>query len=156
AAENSADCEEYILPEIPKFGTSYKNAALITPESENERIIISETGSFEAVQSGTSGFPCSWEYKGGSEPLKLKTTANAFFVIFKRNNSDTMGSFDVYLNGAKLKTVNTNQKDGWGEAFSQQVIKFQAVKEMEIEIVPSENNGDKTIEILGFASSANE
>lgn len=67
-----------------------------------------------------------------------------------------MGSFDVYLNGAKLKTINTNQSDGWGEAFSQQVIKFQSVKDMDIEIVPSEDNEDRTIEILGFASAANE
>ncbi|MDY3793146.1 MAG: hypothetical protein SOZ56_11850 [Oscillospiraceae bacterium] len=141
---------------MPKFGTAYINAALATPEMENERITVSETGSFEAVQSGTSGFPCSWKYKGGSEPLKLKTSANAFFVIFKRNNSDNMGSFDVYLNGAKLKTIYTNQSDGWGEAFSQQVIKFQSIKDMDIEIVPSEDNGDKTIEILGFASTANE
>lgn len=156
SADNAADSGEYVLPDTPKFGTSYKNAALATPEMENERITISETGSFEAIQSGTSGFPCSWKYKGGSEPLKLKTTANSFFVIFKRNNSDTMGSFDVYLNGAKLKTINTNQSDGWGEAFSQQVIKFQSVKDMDIEIVPSEDNEDRTIEILGFASAANE
>ncbi|MGN0639055.1 MAG: GDSL-type esterase/lipase family protein [Huintestinicola sp.] len=156
SAENSADSGEYTLPDIPKFGTAYKNAALATPEAENDKIVITETGSFEAVQSGTSGFPCSWKYKGGNEPLKLNTTANAFFVIFKRNNSDTMGSFDVYMNGAKLKTVNTNQSDGWGEAFSQQVIKFQSVKDMDIEIVPSEGNGDRTIEILGFASSSNE
>lgn len=66
-----------------------------------------------------------------------------------------MGSFDVNMNGTKLKTVNTNQSDGWGEAFSQQIIKFQTVKDMEIEIVPSENNGDKVIEILGFASCDN-
>lgn len=156
AAENTPDSGEYTLPALPKFGTGYKNAALATPEKENEKIVISETGSFEAVQTGTSGFPCSWEYKGGSEPMKLKTTANSFFVIFKRNNSDAMGSFDVYLNGAKLKTINTNQSDGWGEAFSQQVIRFNSVKDMDIEIVPSENNEDKTIEILGFASAVNE
>ncbi|WP_432649890.1 GDSL-type esterase/lipase family protein [Huintestinicola sp.] len=156
SAENAPDSGEYTLPNMSKFGTAYKNAALTTPEMENERITVSETGSFEAVQSGTSGFPCSWKYKGGSKPLKLKTTANSFFVVYKRNNSDTMGSFDVYVNGAKLKTIDTNQSDGWGEAFSQQVIKFQTVKDMDIEIVPSKNNGDKTIEILGFASAANE
>jgi len=66
-----------------------------------------------------------------------------------------MGSFDVYLNGAKLKTVNTMQSDGWGEAFSQQIIKFSEAKDMEIEIVPSEGNGDKAIQILGFAVCEN-
>lgn len=156
SAENAPDSGEYALPVTPKFGTAYKNTALATPEAENDKIVISETGSFEAFQSGTAGFPCAWKYNGGSEPLKLKTTANSFFVIYKRNNSDSMGSFDVYLNGAKLKTIDTNQSDGWGEAFSQQVIKFQSIKDMDIEIVPSEDNGDRTIEILGFASTANE
>lgn len=155
AAENAPDSGEYTLPAVPKFGTAYKNAALATPEMENDKITISETGSFEAVQSGPSGFPCSWEYKGGSDPIKISTKASSFFVIYKRNNSPFMGSFDVYMNGAKLKTVNTNQSDGWGEAFSQQIIKFQTVKDMEIEIVPSDNNGDKSIQILGFSCAEN-
>jgi len=155
AAENSDDTAEYELPAAPKFGTAYKNAAMATPELENEKITVTSTGSFEAVQSGTSGFPCSWEYKGGSEPLKLSTRANSLFVIYKRNNTAAMGSFDVYLNGAKLKTVNTMQSDGWGEAFSQQIIKFSEAKDMEIEIVPSEGNGDKAIQILGFAVCEN-
>lgn len=155
SAESSEDMGEYTIPIVPKFGAAYVNAAMLTPETESDRITVTETGSFEPTQSGPSGFPCSWKYNGGSEPLKLKTTANSFFVIFRRDNKDTMGSFDVYMNGAKLKTINTNQTDGWGEAFSQQVIRFSTVKDMDIEIVPSENNGDKTIEIVGFASASN-
>lgn len=155
SAESSENTGEYTIPAVPKFGASYVNAAMLTPETESDRITVTETGSFGPVQSGPAGFPCSWKYNGGNEPLKLKTTANSFFVIFRRDNKDTMGSFDVYMNGAKLKTINTNQTDGWGEAFSEQVIKFHSVKDMDIEIVPSENNGDKTIEIVGFASASN-
>lgn len=70
SAANNPDNGEYSLPAAPKFGTAYKNAALATPESENARITVSDTGSFEAVLSGTSGFPCSWNTRAAAIPLK--------------------------------------------------------------------------------------
>lgn len=138
-----------------KFGTPYLNSQMITPDNTvSDYISLVETGGFEKAQYGASGFPCCWEYCEGDKPLKLKATASAFFVIYRRNNTDGMGSFDVYVNGSKLKTVDTKQTDGWGEAFSEQIIKFSNQKEMDIEIRPSEGNTG-TIEILGFACADN-
>jgi len=55
------------------YGIPYENAEMITPEIlENgsvDGIEIISTGSFNAVSSGTSGFPTSWKYSGeGQEP----------------------------------------------------------------------------------------
>lgn len=155
AAESSDDCGEYTVSAGYKFGAPYENCAMVTPELESEIITITDTGAFTPSETGSAGFPVSWKYNGGSEPLKLKTNASAIFVIYKRHSSDSMGAFDVYLNGEKLKTIRTKQSDGWGEAYSEQIIKFQNVKDMEIEIRPCEDNGDKTIEILGFACCSN-
>ncbi len=156
AADNAPDSPAYELKAGYKFGTPYYNARMITPVSDtDENITISETGSFVPMSGGTTGFNESWKWDGSDTPLKLDLNANAFFIIYKRNNSDSCGAFDVYLDGKKVKTINTNQKDGWGEAFSEQVIKFQSIKDMQIEIRPSEGSENKSIEILGFAYSQN-
>lgn len=155
-AVEGKESEEYKVKPVGKFGSPYENAKMITPVSEEaEGIALEDCGSFEPVMMGTSGFTESWKLGDGSEPMKLKVNGNAFFVIYKRNNSADMGSFEVIVNGDKLATVNTNQSDGWGEAFSQQIIKYQSVHDMDIEIRPCEGSEGKDIEILGFACSQN-
>lgn len=152
--ENNPSEQNYLVKQGGKFGTPYENAAMITPVlTDDENMKLIETGSFDPVSGGTAGFTEAWKHNGGSEPIKLSVNANAFFVIYKRNSSG-MGKFDVYINGEKLSTVNTTQADGWGEAFSEQIIKFQSPKDMEIEIHPSADSSG-SIEILGFAYSQN-
>ncbi len=143
------------------YGIPYENAEMITPEIlENgsvDGIEIISTGSFNAVSSGTSGFPTCWKYSGErQEPLKLKVSGNSIFMIIRRNNSDKMGSFEVYLDGDRLTTISANQSDGWGEAYAEQIIKYQGVHDdMEIEIYPAEGSEDKELTILGFAFTQN-
>lgn len=156
-ADEAKEGEQYSVPAGSRFGSPYENAKLITPEApEAEGISLSDTGAFVPKDGGAAGFPTSWKYDGeGTDPLKFTVNANAVFVIYKRNNSSSFGSVDVYLNGEKLKTVDTNQSDGWGEAFSEQIIKYQGVKELEIELRPTEGSKGKQIDILGIAYSRN-
>jgi acyl-CoA thioesterase-1 len=156
-AENAPD-EEYTLPPAYRFGYPFMDSQLVTPtDPEAELISLTDTGSFEAVEQGATDFPTSWKLSdGGTEPLKFKATASSVFLLFKRNNSDTMGSFDVYINGAKVKTIHSNQKDGWNEPYSELAIKFQTIKDMDIEIRPAEGSDDKNITILGVAVAAQE
>ena len=156
-AENAPD-EEYTLPPAYRFGYPFMDSQLVTPtDPEAELISLTDTGSFEAVEQGATDFPTSWKLSdGGTEPLKFKATASSVFLLFKRNNSDTMGSFDVYINGAKVKTIHSNQKDGWNEPYSELAIKFQTVKDMDIEIRPADGSEDKNITILGVAVAAQE
>ncbi len=159
--DKAEDDGEYTIKQVGINGTPYENATMITPDMVDdesvtvEGIEIISTGSFEAKSTGTSGFATSWKYTGGDEPLKLKVTANALFMIIRRNNNDSMGSFDIYLDGEYLTTINSNQSDGWGEAYANQVIKYQSVHEMEIEIYCSEGSEEKELTILGFAFSQN-
>ncbi|MGN0641800.1 MAG: SGNH/GDSL hydrolase family protein [Huintestinicola sp.] len=159
AVESAPDDEEYTVRQGGIFGTPYENAVMVTPESAvnglPDGIEITDTGSFEPTSGGAAGFDTSWHYNGGSEPMKLKIHGNAFFMIYKRNNSDSMGTADVYLDGEKLTVVNSNDPDGWGEAFSAQIIKFQSVKDLEIEIYPAEGSEGKSFDILGLAFTQN-
>ena len=157
-AESSPDSGEYIVPSGYKFGYPYMDSELITPDKPESKLIsLTDTGAFEAVeQEGAADFPTSWKLSDKSGSLKFKANASSLFILFKRNNSEAMGAFEVYINGAKVKTVNTNQKDGWGEPYAEQIVKFQTKKDMEIEIRPAEGSEDKMITILGSAVSVAE
>lgn len=155
SAENS-ESEDYTVPAGMKFGAPYENAEMITPDiNDSELMELVSTGSFEENTCSSGGFKNCWQHGVGDDTIQLKVNASAFFVIYRRNKNDSMGSFDVYINGEKVKTVNTCQSDGWGEAFSEQVIKFQTAKEMDIEIRCAEGSEDKEVQILGFAAASN-
>lgn len=158
-AKSSAD-EPAEIPVLPKFGASYENAFLAEADydNSNEGLQIDETGSFELQSRSIADFPKgAWVYGGeGTEPLKLTVKGNSLFLVCKRNNSDTMGKFDVYVDGLKAAAIDTNQKDGWGDPFAFQATKRSGVREMSVEIVPTEDSAGKTIEIFGIAYTANE
>ncbi|MDE7289548.1 MAG: SGNH/GDSL hydrolase family protein [Oscillospiraceae bacterium] len=148
------------MPVLPKFGSPYENAFLAEADYDNSNsdLQIGETGSFSAEARRIADFTKgAWVYSGeGTEPMKFTVKGNSFFFICKRNNSDTMGKFEVYIDGTKAATIDTNQKDGWGEPYAFQAIKRSGVHEMNVEIVPTEDSAGKTIEIFGIAYSANE
>lgn len=148
------------IPVLPKFGNSYENAFLAEADYDNSNpdLQIVETGSFSAEARRIADFKKgAWVYSGeGTDPLKLTVKGNSLFLVCKRNNSNTMGKFEVYVDGTKAATIDTNQKDGWGEPFAFQATKRSGVHELNIEIVPTEDSEGKTIEIFGIAYSANE
>lgn len=158
-AKNTAD-EPFEMPVLPKFGSPYENAFLAETDYDNSNpdLQINETGSFSVEAKRTADFnKGAWTYSGeGTEPLKLSVKGNSLFLVCKRNDSDTMGKFDVYIDGEKIKTVDTNQKGAWGEPYAYPIMKWQDIKDMEVEIVPAEDSAGKTIEIFGIAYSANE
>ena len=148
------------IPIVPKFGNPYENAFLaeIDYDNSNPDLKIGDMGSFSLESRSIADFTKgAWVYSGqGTEPLKLNVKGNSLFLVCIRYNSDTMGKFDVMINGNKAGTINTNQKDGWGDPYAFQVIKWQGIKDMEVEIIPAEDSAGKTIEIYGIAFSQNE
>ena len=150
----------YQMPVLPKFGAPYESAFLAEADYDdsNENLQISGTGSFSLEARRIADFDKgAWVYSGeGTEPLKMHVRGNSLFFVCKRNNSATMGKFDVYIDGEKITTIDTNQSDGWGEPFAFQAIKWQNIHDMEVEVVPTEDSAGKTIEIFGIACSQND
>ncbi|MDE6745449.1 MAG: SGNH/GDSL hydrolase family protein [Oscillospiraceae bacterium] len=148
------------IPVVPKFGNPYEDAFLaeIDYDNSNPDLQIGEAGSFSAEARRVADFTKgAWVYSGeGTEPLKMTVKGNSLFLVCKRNNSDTMGKFDVMVNGNKAATIDTKQSDGWGDPYAFQVIKWQGIKDMEVEIIPTEDSAGKTIEIFGIAVTQNE
>lgn len=148
------------IPVVPKFGNPYEDAFLaeVDYDNSNENLQIGDTGSFSLESRSIADFTKgAWVYSGeGTAPLKLTVKGNSLFLVCKRNNSDTMGKFDVMINGNKAGTIDTKQSDGWGDPYAFQVIKWQGIKDMEVEIIPSEDSAGKTIEIFGIACTQND
>lgn len=147
----------YTLPDQKLHDAPYENAVLIESDYDgsDSRFSMESLGSF--TNSCTAdGFTKGWAFdKSTTEPMKFNVTANGLFLVCKRNNNASMGKFEVYINGARVKTIDTNQSEGWGDPFAFKVIKWQETKDMEIEIRPTEDSLDKTIEILAVGFSAN-
>ncbi|MCM1024186.1 MAG: SGNH/GDSL hydrolase family protein [Prevotella sp.] len=148
------------IPVLPKFGNPYEDAFLaeVDYDNSNPDLQIGDTGSFSVEARRIADFTKgAWVYSGeGTEPLKMTVKGNSLFLVCKRNNSDTMGKFDVMINGNKAGTIDTNQSDGWGDPYAFQAIKWQGIKDMEVEIVPAEDSAGKTIEIFATGFSQNE
>lgn len=150
----------YGMPVLPEFGAPYESAFLAEADYGNsdDDLQIYETGSFARTERRIADFEKgAWVYSGeGSEPMKMHVRGNSLFFVCKRNNSASMGKFEVYIDGKKVTAIDTDQPDGWGEPYAFQAIKWQNVHDMEVEIVPTEDSAGKTIEIFGIACSQND
>ncbi len=149
--------DEYVLPAESIFGAPYENAVLIEADYDgsNSNFTMESLGSF-MNSSSADGFTKGWSFdKSTNEPMKFRVNANGLFIICRRNNNASMGKFEVYINGARAKVVDTNQSDGWGDPYAFKIIKWQETKDMEIEIRPAEDSSDKNIDILGIGFSTN-
>ena len=149
--------DEYVLPAESIFGAPYENAVLIEADYDgsNSNFTMESLGSF-TNSSSADGFTKGWSFdKSTNEPMKFRVNANGLFIICRRNNNTSMGKFEVYINGARAKVVDTNQSDGWGDPYAFKIIKWQETKDMEIEIRPAEDSSDKNIDILGIGFSTN-
>lgn len=149
--------DEYTVPEQPIYGAPYKNAVLIESDydNSNENFRLDSLGSFTGKASA-DGFSKGFAFdKSTNEPMKFTVTGNSLFIVCRRNNNNSMGEFDVYLNGSRVSTINTNDPNGWGDPYAYKIIKWQDIHDMEVELRPTEDSLDKSIDILAIGYSAN-
>ena len=151
---------EYVMKPAALFGFSYQDSILIDKTYDNsfEDFQIKQVGSFNSNSAGTRLFSNGWanDKLGSNESMKFTVTANCVTLIYKRNNDANYGKVDIYVDGEKRTTIDSNDKDGWGDPFTRQISKRSGVKTMEIEIRMSEGSEDKDFSILGIAYSQNE
>lgn len=147
--------DPYFVPEGKQYQAPFMNAVMITPESEDRgAVTITDLGSFASFRGNRTGFPVQWRC-GGSEGFQFTVTGNAVFLIYHRNSTANMGAVDVYINGEKTMTINACDPDGWGDPFSQMLIKSKTVETYEIEIRPAEGSDGKLFDIFGIAYTQN-
>ncbi len=152
--------EGYELNPVAKHGAPYANAVIAEADYDNSdsNLQITDIGAFDKQAGGLSGFRKGWAFNPDSDggSFKFTVTGNSLFLICNRNKTDNMGKLDVFINGAKIKTIDLKDPSGWGDPFAFQVIKWQSVKTMEVEIKAAEGYENKLTEILGIGYTCNE
>ena len=147
--------ETYSVPTAMQFKAPYRNAVMITPEdTDTGDLTITDLGGFSVFRGNRTGFTHQWRAKGG-DGLRFTVTGNAVFLIYHRNKTDVMGAVDVYINGEKTLTINACDPDGWGDPWSQLLVKSKEIETFEIEIRPVEGSEDKIFDIFGIAYTQN-
>jgi len=152
---DEAEPQEYSVPENTHIRAPFMNAVMITPESGDPgSLSIEEMGDFELFRGGRTGFPCQWRARGMA-PMKFTVTANAVFLVYNRNSTANMGSADIYVNGEKLLTVSARDPNGWGDPFSQLLVKSKTVETYTVEIHPLDPE-THIFDIYAIAYTCNE
>ena len=82
--------------------------------------------------------------------------ANSLFIVYKQENSENVGSIDIFRDGKRVYTINANDPDGWYNPVAERVISNLDPMDMEIEIRMSEGSEDKDFEVLAIGFTQNE
>lgn len=148
--------DPYAVPTSKQYQAPFMNAVMVTPDSEDTGAIdITDLGSFYVYRGGRTGFATQWR-TGGSESFCFTVTGNAVFLVYNRNSTANMGSADIYINGEKTMTINACDADGWGDPWSQMLVKSKTVETYEIEIRPTEDSDGKIFDIYAIAYTQND
>lgn len=80
-------------------------------------------------------FHNGWMYKGSSGgSMKFTLTCSVLEMVFKAQNSDKYGAADIYVDGEKVKSVDSNMSDGWDNPVTAYLIDDAESAEHTVEI----------------------
>lgn len=144
---------------VGRHGSPFENALMAEADYDNSdpMLTIEDIGCFDMGAGGLNGFRAGWAFDPDSESdsMKFTITGNSLWLICNRNKSDAMGSIEVWSDGKLLKTIHLNDKDGWGDPWAYQAMKWSTVAEHTIELKVPEEDREKKIELLAIGVTAN-
>lgn len=82
-----------------------------------------------------ASFHNGWMYRGDmGGSIKFKINCSVLEMVFKANNSANYGTADIYVDGEKVKSVESNMSDGWNNPVTAYLIDGDESAEHEVEI----------------------
>ncbi len=127
-AENVGEVDKN-LPE-PLFSGRYADMHFMDRETMTG-VELENFAEFDTHDSFRNG----WMYKnnkGGS--IKFKLNCSVLEMVFKANNNANYGTADIYVDGEKVKSVESNMSDGWNNPVTAYLIDGDESAEHEVEI----------------------
>lgn len=126
--ENTGDIDKN-LPD-PVFSAKYMNMHYM--DSANMTGV--ELDGFKEFDTHSS-FHNGWMYKGTSGgSMKFTLTCSVLEMVFRAQNSDKYGAADIYVDGEKVKSVDSNMSDGWDNPVTAYLIDAADSAEHTVEI----------------------
>lgn len=128
----------------PVFSDRFENMHFIDSEKLNAELVgFQEYNVHNAFQNG-------WMFRG-SDDASMKFTLNckSLELIYKANNNDLYADADIYVDGERVRTVSSNQGDGWNNPVTSLVIDNDESAEHTVEIKVS-GGENHYFAVLGF------
>ena len=126
--ENAGEVDKN-LPD-PVFSGKYANMHYMDGETMTDVELVN----FQPNDTHGS-FHNGWMYKnseGGS--MKFSVKCSVLEMVFKANNSAVYGTADIYVDGEKVRSVESNMSDGWSNPVTAYLIDDSESAEHEVEI----------------------
>ncbi len=97
-------------------------------------------------------FPNGWmRKKAANEGIRFEMTFDSLFIVYHCNKIKSFGAADIYVDGEKVKTINSQAADGWSNPVPKPVVIGDGTaKQHTVEIKMQEGQEDKYFGILAF------
>lgn len=137
------------LDKAPQFSEAYIDATIL----DSTNITPTSLGSFAAMKV-YDRFPNSWTTTSGTDSIVFETEAQNIGIMYLKTTDGRSGQFEVYVDGAKVWTLDADFTGGWGNyPDTVEVYKSKDKIKHTIEIRKSPESTGDVFTILGLLIS---
>lgn len=139
------------LEEIPEEIPSFTASAQTIERYMNGRVLdgasltpISEGSFTEKVANWYFPYNNYWHTEGGDEAIVFEIEAANIGILYQRDVNDAFGQYDIYIDGERVRTLDGNFVNGWGNSMAEDEIYVSdepAVHRVEVRKSP-DSSGD--------------
>ncbi len=174
--EIMADCILHMLKEIdkqdydkeytweskePVFGTDFTNVKLLDKQSNTDKIVSLNQGSFcetdEDLQyvemdtnfGSTPQFPYNWQHREGNAPFSMKIKCKGLLLVSKDSGNVNSAKVKVTVDGKEVLVADPREV-GWTHCNAQILFSEEESQEHLVELSVLPGDEDKLFTILGF------
>ena len=117
---------------------------------DKDTLQVLEAGSFRE-ENGHEAFPNGWV-----KPAEITENAafvfeidcRSLFLVYKEANNASFGTAEVYVDGEKVYTIDSNKSSGWYNPVPVRVYRGQECKNVKVEIRMQEGEEEKSFSLL--------
>lgn len=145
--------DSYAEPDMELAGVLTKEIYMNACIADSNDIMPIELGTFTEANS-TAHFPNGWECKEGEGGITFTATFRNLGILYINQISGNPGSFDIYVDGELVRTINARFENGWGNAITPlEVFTSDEEAEHEIVIKKAEGSAGDEFKLLGLMLS---
>lgn len=120
--------------------------------ADKESVKVLEPGSFHE-ESGHESFSKGWIKPADAvenDALIFEIDCRSLFFVYKEANNASYGTAEVYVDGEKVYTISSNQKEGWNNPVPVRIYRGTECKKIKVEVRMQEGDEDKIFCLLAI------